>query len=122
MTSPDPDPAPNPAPDWDTLTEAFQNLHDQLQQAYWKATSGGAKDQITDMTHDVSSVLTSLYQGELADNTQQYKRLSAQIKSVNKDLGDFQKQINNLVNDVNIATQVVSAIAQAADQYAKVMA
>jgi hypothetical protein len=37
-------------------------------------------------------------------------------------LGDFQKQINNLVNDVNIATQVVSAIAQAADQYAKVMA
>ena len=122
MTSPDPDPAPNPAPDWDTLTEAFQNLHDQLQQAYWKATSVEAKDQITDLTHDVSSVLTSLYQGELADNTQQYKRLSAQIKSVNKDLGDFQKQINNLVNDVNIATQVVSAIAQAADQYAKVMA
>ena len=121
MTSPNPDPAPNPAPDWDTLTEAFQNLHDQLQQAY-KATSGEAKDQITDLTYDVSSVLTSLYQGELADNTQQYKRLSAQIKSVNKDLGDFQKQINNLVNDVNIATQVVSAIAQAADQYAKVMA
>jgi ABC-type transporter Mla subunit MlaD len=122
MTSPDPDLAPYLAPDWDTLTEAFQDLHDQLQRAYWKATPGDAKDQITELTHDVSSVLTSLYQGELADNTQQYKRLSAQIKSVNKDLGDFQKQINNLVNDVNIATQVVSAIAQAADQYAKVMA
>src|ERR1017187_6865353 len=96
MTTPDPDPATNPAPDWDTLTAAFQNLHDQLQQAYWKATSGDAKDQITDMTHDVSSVLASLYQGELADNTQQYKRLSAQIKSVNKVLGGLEKQMTNL--------------------------
>ena len=109
-----------PQADQDAYRTQLLNLEEILDNAYWNATSGQAKDAIIGLTQNIADIITSLDQAALDTTTAQYATLKATVGSVNAKLKNAQDQINTWVHVVGVAAQVVGAIAQVLIQTAKV--
>ena len=102
-----------------TLNEAYSELHDDLNSAYWAASTLAAKDQIKGVLEIVADVITTIDATDLSTRNAAYASLGTEVASVNKQLKTLQKQINGLISDIKTATAVVSGITQAISIAAK---
>jgi hypothetical protein len=73
-----------------------------------------------DLAENVSDILTQLNQAALSNNAAQYAALKPAVAAVNLQLTSAQTEINNWVQVVSVASQIVSAISQVIALAAKV--
>jgi peptidoglycan hydrolase CwlO-like protein len=95
------------------LNDAYSQLLDDLNEAYWAASTMDAKDQIMGAIEVVTDVITALDATDLTTRNAEYTALQAQVKSVNDQLQTLQKQINAIISRINTAASIVSDITKA---------
>ena len=103
-------PQPLPSPSKQDLNDAYSDLLDDLNEAYWAAASLDAKDQIKGVIDIVTDALTALDAADLTVRDAAYAALSNQVASVNGQLEALQAKINGIINRINVATSVITDI------------
>jgi peptidoglycan hydrolase CwlO-like protein len=102
-----------------TLNEVFAELLDDLNRAYWAASTLAAKDQIKGVLEIVADAITTIDATDLSTKNAAYAALGTEVVSVNKQLQKLQAEIDGLISDIKTATAVVSDITQAVSVAAK---
>ena len=92
------------------LNDAYSDLLDDLNEAYWAAGSLNTKDQIKGFIDAVTDVVTALDAADLSSRDAAYNELNTQVKGINNQLQTLQKQINGIISRINTAASIVSNI------------
>ncbi len=94
------------------LNDAYSELLDDLNEAYWAAGDMGTKDTLYGYIEAVSGIITQLDSADLASRDPAYTTLVANVSQINTQLGILQQQINTLIARINTAATVISDIAK----------
>jgi hypothetical protein len=94
------------------VQKAFQELYDNLTQAYWSASTIEAKDRIYGIEEVVFDVLTELTREELDDRTEVFQEVADKVEPVLTKLDGLKQDIDQLIHAVKVASQVAGAIDQ----------
>ena len=94
------------------LNDAYSELLDDLNEAYWAAGTLDTKDQIMGAIEIVTNVVSALDAADLATRDAAYTALQNQVTAVNNQLQTLQKQINNIISRINTAASIVSDISK----------
>jgi len=108
--------------DIEALQKTFGDLYANLNSAYWAASTIEAKDQIHGAIDVVNAVLDQLDKAGLEADNEAIKELTGSLEVVNKDLDDLREQLDQIVHNVKVATEVVGAIDKAVSIAGKVLA
>lgn len=95
--------------------DVFDELYQSLTQAYWVASTITDKDRIRGAADAVFDILTALNQADIKSRTQAYATLKDQVGIVTKKLTALQNEIDSIIHNVSVATNVVQAIGKALD-------
>ncbi len=101
------------------LRDAYQDLYNQLDEAYWASTTIEAKDSIRGISEVVSDILTEINRADLSSRTEEYVALEKSIKDVNKSIDKLKKEIDKIIKKVKLAGQILNAIDKALDTAGK---
>jgi hypothetical protein len=94
------------------LHDAYSDLYDALNQAYWVASTIEDKDSIHDMAEAVYGIISDLNAADIKSRNDDYQALTKSVTTVNTRLKDLQTEIASIIHKVDVATQVVSATAK----------
>jgi methyl-accepting chemotaxis protein len=108
--------------DIETLQKTLGDLYAKLNSAYWAASTIEAKDQIHGAIDVVNEVLDQLDKAGLEADHDALRQLKESLGAANDDLDDLKSQVNQIVHNVKVASQVVAAIDQAISLGGKVIA
>jgi hypothetical protein len=103
------------------LNDAYSELLNDLNDAYWAASSMDAKDQLYGFIEAITSLVTQLNAADLTSRDAAYSALAVQVASANKQLGVLQKQINSLINRINTVAKIVADVDKVVAIAAKVV-
>jgi hypothetical protein len=95
--------------------DIFDELYQSLTQAYWVASTITDKDRIRGAADAVFDILTALNQADIKSRTQAYATLKDQVGIVTTKLTALQNEIDSIIHNVSVATNVVQAIGKALD-------
>jgi archaellum component FlaC len=99
--------------------DQYQALHDQISSAREACTDPVKRTLLRQRAEQVQAVLTALDQADMQSRTADFENLKKQIASVNSDLAVLKGEIDKIVQDVAVATQVAGAIDSAVSAAAK---
>jgi hypothetical protein len=102
--------------------DQYQLLHDAVSRARESCVDPSQRDDLRYEAEEIQAVLTSLDQADLQSRTMEFEALENRVKSINSDLQILKSEIDNIVNDVAVATKVASAIDGAITASAKLFA
>ena len=100
-------------PTQEQVRNAFQELYNQLRQAYWAASTIEAKDQIYGVKEVVYDILLELQKEKIESDTPRYKEIKGQIEAATKKIDALRKEIDTIVHAVKIAGAVAKGIDKA---------
>jgi hypothetical protein len=103
------------------LSDAYSDLLDDLNDAYWAASSIDTKDQIYGMIEAVGGIISELDSADLNSRDAAYGVLVTNIASLNKQLEALQKGINSLISRINTSASVISDITKILSVAAKII-
>lgn len=103
------------------LNDAYSELLNDLNDAYWAASSMDAKDQLYGFIEAITSLVTQLNATDLTSRDAAYSALAVQVASANKQLGVLQKQINSLINRINTVAKIIADVDKVVAIAAKVV-
>jgi hypothetical protein len=110
-----------PQPSAQDLNNAYSDLLDDLNEAYWAAGTLEVKDQLYGAIEAVSDVISALDAADLQTRDARYASLVANVTNVNKQLGKLQQDINMMISRINTAAAIVSDVAKVVSVAAKVI-
>jgi hypothetical protein len=99
-----------PGPSGQDLNDAYSQLLNHLNEAYWAAGTTSDREQIKVVMDDVTDVITGLNATDLETRDDAYIALSAHVKTANKQLETLQHDIKGIVSGINTAAAIVSDI------------
>ena len=105
-------PKNNPPPLQD-VRDAFQDLYDNLRDAYWAASDIATKDRIYGTEEIVFDTLADLDREYLEQNSAVYKEVKGKIAPVLDKLDQLKADIDKIIRAVDVATQVAGALDKA---------
>jgi peptidoglycan hydrolase CwlO-like protein len=94
------------------LNDAYSELLDDLNEAYWAAGTLEAKDKIKGYLDTITDTITALDAADLSLRDTAYDVLNTKVTTVNTQLQMLQNQISSLINRINTAASVVSDISK----------
>jgi hypothetical protein len=103
------------------LNDAYSELLDDLNDAYWAASSMDAKDQLYGYIETITSVVTQLDATDLMSRDAAYAALATQVATVNHQLDTLQKQMNALISRISTAAKIVADVAKVVSIATKVV-
>ena len=103
----------NITPSQQDVQKAFELLYEELNKAYWAASTIEDKDYLHGIIEIVSDILDQLDIADIKSRTQDFNALSQKVKDLNSRLDKLQQDIDTIIHAVNVATSVTNAIAQA---------
>jgi hypothetical protein len=104
------------------LQKLFYTLYNSLNDAYWAASTGEAKDEIHGAQDVVNQVLDTLDTADLESDNAAMATLTQNLKDSMKDLSDLQNKLNAIVHSVAIANTAIQAITDALTAAGKIVA
>ncbi|MBZ5727672.1 MAG: hypothetical protein LAP87_22070 [Acidobacteriia bacterium] len=107
--------------DIEALQKTFGDLYSKLNSAYWAASTEG-KDKIQGAIDVVNGILDQLNKAGLESDNDAIQELTNSLQGVNQNLADLRKQLDQIVHDIKVVTDVVGAIDQALSAAGKVIA
>ncbi|OQY99059.1 MAG: hypothetical protein B6D35_10365 [Candidatus Brocadia sp. UTAMX2] len=101
------------------IRDMFGELYKALDDAYWSATTIIDKDRIRGAQEGIFDILTELNRAHIQSNTEKLKELASKVGNVNKRLDALKKDIDKVVQRIEVATRVAKAIDKVLTQAAK---
>ena len=101
------------------IRDIFGALHKDLTDAYWSATTIEDKDRISGVQGTVFDILTELNKAHIKSNTEKFKELISTVNNLNKRLDTLKKEIDKIIQNIEVATRVAKAIDKVLTQAAK---
>lgn len=105
----------------DATRTQYQMLHDLLKKARESCVDGSGAD-LRHKANQVQSILTALDQEDVRSRTADFEALGAHIAEASAGLQVLKAQVGKIVQDVAVATKIVSAIDSAATAAGKMFA
>jgi predicted helicase len=102
------------------LQKTFGDLYSKLKSVFWAASTEG-RVQIQGPIDVVNKVLDQLDKAGLEADNDAIDALTDSLRVATKNLGDLQKQVDQIVHNVHVATEVVGAIDKAVSIAGKVI-
>lgn len=93
--------------------DAFQQLYDSLNQAYWSASTIETKDRIRGCSDVVYDILSQLTVDGIKSRSTDFQQLKDSVQSVNTKLKQLQKDIDTVIHNIQVATSVADGITKA---------
>jgi hypothetical protein len=90
--------------------DRYQTLHDAISHARESCMDPLERDDLRHKAEDIQAILTSLDVADLQSRTAEFEELGADVDSINSELLVLRGEIDNIVQDVAVATDVVAAI------------
>jgi plasmid stability protein len=90
--------------------DAYKELYDSLDDAYWEASDINAKDLVHGVETEVGEILAAIVKQQLATNTAAFAALGAKITATNTALKKIQGQIDEITKNIATAGKVLEAI------------
>lgn len=97
-------------PTVDELRDAYKDLHDNLRDAFRKATEEKDQNYFLRLKEDVSDILTNLNKAQFESHTPEFQNLSKSVKAVNAKLDTLKGEIDKIIGIVEITAKITSAI------------
>ena len=114
----------NPAsagqPSAQDLDDAYSELLNHLQAAFFAAATPADKAQINSLIHAVTDVITHLVGADLAKRDAAFTALSNQVTTVNTQLQTVQKQIDGIISRISSAATIIADITKVVSLAAQV--
>lgn len=101
------------------LLAVYHDLYNLLCDAIWTEASINAKDAVVKLKEDISTILTTLNRADMKSRTQEFIVPCELIKTVNTRLDGLKKEINEVIHDFQIASQIVAKIDKVTDVASK---
>lgn len=95
------------------VREAFQDLYDQLGNAYWAATTTDTKDRIYGIEEVVYDLLMELDKRTLEANSAVYNEVKVRMETVIGRIDQLKRDIDGIIHAVKIAGNVTAAMDKA---------
>jgi len=105
--------APTGQPTTQDLSNAYSDLLDDLNEAYWAASSIDVKDRLYGMIEAISDIISALDKADFESRDATYASLAAKVTDINKQLAKLQTQIGSMISRINTAAAIVSDVAKA---------
>jgi chromosome segregation ATPase len=102
------------------VCDVFGELHAQLKNAYF-AANPESKDRIRGLEDIVFDIETALDQSDIKSRTNEFAALTVKVKTGTEQLENLKEEIDQVIHDIAVATQVVSAIDKAVSAAAWLM-
>jgi len=93
--------------------DAFQQLYDALDDAYWAATTIETKDRIRGVAEAILDAITELNRKEFDERSAKFQELGQTMSKVNAKLSQLKDDIDNLIHNIKTAATVASYIDRA---------
>jgi hypothetical protein len=90
--------------------DAYKELYDSLDEAYWHASDVSSKDLVHGVETEVRQILEAIVQQQLATNTAAFAALGAKIQTANDGLKKIQANIDKITQNIALASRVLGAI------------
>ena len=97
------------APD---LADAYRELYDSLDNAYWHASDLSSKDLVHGVETEVGVILDAIVQQQLATNTSLFTAMGSKIQATNAGLKKIQANIDKITQNIALAGKVLGAISK----------
>lgn len=104
------------------LLDAFGALHQNLQQAYWAATSIEAQDRIRGIKDLVYDTLTDLNRADIQSHDDALAQLIKGLAQAKGKIDELQGQIDLIIHNLKLAGEVIEAIKTASTAAATALA
>jgi chromosome segregation ATPase len=102
--------------------DQYQLLHDAISRARESCVDPSQRDDLRHQAEEIQLVLTSLDQVDLQSRTAEFAALENKVQSINSEMQNLKREIDDIVQDVAVATKVASAIDGALTTSAKLFA
>ena len=102
------------------LNDAYSQLLNDLQSAFFAAAAPRDKAEINLLIHAVTDVITHLVGVDLAKRDAAFTALSNQVTTVNQRLETVQQQVDGIVSRINSAATIIADITKVVSLAAKV--
>ncbi len=90
--------------------DAYRELYDSLDDAYWHASDISSKDLVHGVETEVGIILDAIVQQQLASNTALFTALRAKIQATNTGLKKIQANIDKITQNIALAGKLLGAI------------
>jgi hypothetical protein len=104
------------------VQDAFQKLYDGLNDAYWAASTIQDKDRLRGAADVIFEILSQLTVSDIRSRSIEFSQLKATFDSVQARLEKLQKDIDGIIHNVSVATNVVAGITKALELAGKFLA
>src|SRR5215469_14964420 len=95
------------------VQNAFQELYDNLTDAYWAASNIEDKDRIRGCADVIFQILSQLTVDDIKSRSAEFEDLKNSVQSVTKKLEQLQSEIDGIVHNIQIASSVAAGITKA---------
>lgn len=92
--------------------DAYKELYDSLDDAYWHASDLASKDLVHGVETEVGGILDAIVQQQLADNTAVFTALGAKIQATNEGLKKIQANIDKITQNIALTGKLLAAISR----------
>lgn len=93
-------------------TDAYKELYDSLDDAYWYASDLSSKDLVHGVETEVGGILDAIVQQQLASNTAVFTALGAKIQATNEGLKKIQANIDKITQNIELTGKLLAAISK----------
>ncbi|WP_025897210.1 hypothetical protein [Sneathiella glossodoripedis] len=93
----------------DILDELYQSLDD----AYWASSDPKDRDLIRGISSSIYKEISALNKLEIENRSKEYEVLTFDVVRVNKKLEKLKKEIDDIIEKVDLAADVVKSIGKA---------
>lgn len=108
-----------PQPTVAELRQAFQELFDALNEAFWVVSTIEDKDRIHGLGEAVYRILCEIERADLAARTEAYLAVKAKVDEATRRLGKLKKKLDDIIHAMDTAAAVTRAIDKALDVAAR---
>jgi len=106
-------------PSQQDVQNAFQQLYDSLTSAYWAASTIENKDLIRGCADVVFQILSQLTVDDIKSRSADFQQLTNSVQSVTTKLQHLQSEIDGIIHNIQIASNVVGVVTTALDVAAR---
>ncbi len=101
------------------VQNAFQQLYDSLTSAYWAASTIEDKDLIRGCADVVFQIRSQLTVDDIKSRSADFQQLTNSVQSVTTKLQHVQSEIDGIIHNIQIASNVVGGVTKALDVAAR---
>lgn len=94
------------------LADAYQELYDSLDDAYWHASDVSSKDLVHGVETEVGEILDAIVQQQLATNTSLFTAVGSKIQATNAGLKKIQAGIDRITQNIALSGKLLGAISK----------